>query len=62
MCVVPKLSGRKLKGARKGLAASHCKLGKVVRKGRGAKHVVAQSPKAGKTLPAGSAVGVTLDG
>ncbi len=59
-CVVPKLGGRKLKGVRKGLGATHCKLGKVTRKKRGANRVVAQSPKPGTTLPAGSQVGVTL--
>jgi hypothetical protein len=60
-CVVPKLSGRKLKGARKALGKKHCKLGKVKRrKGRGPKAVVAQQPKPGKTLPADTKVNVTL--
>lgn len=59
-CVVPKLAGRKLKGARKALSKAHCKLGKVHRKDPGAKHVVGQSPKPGKTRAAGSKVSVTL--
>lgn len=59
-CVVPKLGGRKLKGARKGLGAAHCKLGNVTRRKRGAKRVVSQSPKPGRALPAGSPVSVTL--
>lgn len=59
-CVVPKLAGRKLKGARKALGRAHCKLGKVHRKQPDAKHVVGQHPKPGKTRAAGSKVSVTL--
>ena len=59
-CQVPKLAGKKLKGARKALAAAHCKLGKVTRAGRKATKVAGQSPKPGTTRPAGSAVNVSL--
>ena len=59
-CHVPRLGGRKLKGARKALGKANCKLGRVRRKDRDSKHVVAQSPKPGASLPAGSKVNVTL--
>lgn len=61
-CVVPNLSGRKLKGARKALRNKSCKVGKVTRRTPRAKKVVAQSPKPGKKLPAGTKVNVTLGG
>jgi hypothetical protein len=61
-CVVPKLTGLKLKGVRKALGASKCKLGTVHRKKgrRPATKVVGQRPKRGSAFPAGSAVNVTL--
>lgn len=59
-CVVPKLGGRKLKGARRALRRAHCKLGEVHRIQLDAKHVVGQNPKPGKTRAAGSKVSVTL--
>lgn len=61
-CKVPNLRGRKLKAARKLLLKRGCKLGNVKRKSRKAKKVVAQKPKPGKTLPAGTKVNVTLGG
>lgn len=59
-CVVPKLSGRKLKGARKVARRGGCKIGTVSGEKRGPAKVVAQHPKVGKVLPAGSTVNVTL--
>jgi hypothetical protein len=62
-CTVPNLNGKKLKGAKKRLKAANCKLGKVHhKKGVTAKKgkVVKQGPKAGKQLPAGSKVNLTL--
>jgi PASTA domain len=57
-CVVPKLTGKKLKAARKRLRKTGCKLGKVKgRKGRSVK-IRSQSPKAGKVLLPGSKVNV----
>ncbi|MGN6662923.1 MAG: PASTA domain-containing protein [Solirubrobacterales bacterium] len=62
-CVVPKLSGKKLKAAKKKLRKASCKLGKVKREkgvtGKTGK-VVKQSPKPGKQLAPGSKVKVTL--
>ena len=62
-CVVPSLSGKKLKAAKKKLKKADCKLGKVTKKdgatGKTGK-VKKQSPKAGKSLTAGSKVAVTL--
>jgi len=59
-CLVPKLTGKKLKGARKALAAARCKLGKVARAFPKAGKVTRQSPKSGTTKPAGSTVNVSL--
>jgi hypothetical protein len=59
-CRVPKLAGKKLKGARKALAQANCKLGKVTRARRKATKVAGQSPKAGTAKPAGSSVNVSL--
>ncbi|MET0559094.1 MAG: PASTA domain-containing protein [Solirubrobacterales bacterium] len=59
-CLVPKLTGKKLKGARKALAAAKCKLGKVTRTSRKASKVAGQSPKPGATKTAGAAVNVSL--
>lgn len=63
-CVIPKkLRGKRLKRAKKALRAAHCKPGKVihrnnakVKKGR----VVRTSKKAGKSLPAGTKVNLTV--
>jgi PASTA domain-containing protein len=55
-CDVPKLKGRSVKAARKAIRAAGCVPGKVKGHGR----VVRQSPKAGKQLPAGSAVSIKL--
>jgi PASTA domain len=62
-CNVPKLTGKKLKAAKKGLTRAACKLGKVTqKKGATARtgKVVKQNPKMGKVLPAGSKVSVRL--
>jgi len=64
-CIVPKLIGKKLKAAKKGLTKTDCKLGKVTKKkGVTAKtgKVKKQNPKAGKVLPPGSKVNVKLGG
>ncbi len=62
-CTVPKLTGKKLKVAKKKLAVANCSLGKVTKK-EGPKaavgKVVAQGKKPGTELSAGSAVKVTL--
>lgn len=62
-CVVPKLRGRGLKGAKKALRAAHCKPGKVTRrysrkikKGK----VIRTGRRAGKVLPANSEVNLTV--
>jgi hypothetical protein len=63
-CVVPKLTGKSLKVAKKKLRAAHCKVGKVHRR-KGPKRrrgkAVHQSIKPGKVRPAGTKVAVTLD-
>jgi hypothetical protein len=62
-CLVPKLKGKKLKGAKKRLRAAGCKPGNVRRKkGVTAKKgkVVRQGVKAGKQLAPGAKVGLTL--
>jgi PASTA domain len=59
-CVVPKLKGKTLSAAKTALKAAHCALGKVTPKGQTMGTVKKQSPKAGKVLPAGSKVNVTL--
>lgn len=62
-CLVPRLKGKKLKGARMSLAKAGCRLGKA-RKRRGATtrtgKVVGQSPKPGKLLALGAKVNVKL--
>jgi PASTA domain len=62
-CVVPSLTGKKLKAVRKALTRANCKLGKVTKKdgatGKTGK-VRRQGAKAGKSLTAGSTVAVTL--
>jgi len=62
-CVVPRLAGRKLKGAKKSIRKRDCLVGKVrKRKGVTAKtgRVVKQRPKPGKVLPPGTRVNVKL--
>jgi hypothetical protein len=62
-CVVPKLSGRKLKVAKKLVRRAGCKLGLVSTK-KGVRSAVAkvarQSPSAGKSVPAHTAVSLKL--
>lgn len=63
VCKVPNLKGKSLKGAKKALRAHHCKPGTVtIEADVTAKtgSVVKQSPKAGTTKRAESAVGVRL--
>jgi hypothetical protein len=57
-CVVPKLTGKKLRAARRKLKKAECKLGKV--KGDRSSAIVGQHPKPGKKLAPGSRVRVTL--
>jgi hypothetical protein len=61
-CRVPGLRGKTLAKARKALAAAHCKAGKISRKHTSGKpgRILAQKPKPGKDLPAGSAVALTV--
>jgi hypothetical protein len=62
-CVVPNVTGKKLKAAKKKIRAAHCKVGHVgKKKGVTVKSgkVVKQSPKRGKVLRAGSKVNVKL--
>jgi hypothetical protein len=62
-CTVPTLQGKKLKAAKKKIRAAGCKVGEVTkRKGTTAANgrVVAQGPKAGKVVAAGTVVRVTL--
>jgi hypothetical protein len=62
-CVVPKLSGRKLKVAKKLIRRAGCKVGLVSAK-KGVRSAVAkvarQSPSAGKSVPADTAVSLKL--
>jgi beta-lactam-binding protein with PASTA domain len=51
-----------MKAVRKALRNRGCKVGKVTRRSPQASRVVAQSPKAGKKLPAEAKVNVTLGG
>ncbi len=61
LCVVPKLTGKKLKAARTALRAAHCTLGAVKHKHAHAKKgkIIAQSPGRGHTLANGARVAVT---
>lgn len=62
-CVVPKLRGRGLKGAKKALRAALCKPGKVTRRYSGKVKkgkVVRTGRRAGKVLPAGTEVKLTV--
>ena len=57
-CVVPKLTGKKVKAARRKLKKAECKLGKV--RGDRSSAIVGQHPKPGKKLAPGSRVRVAL--
>lgn len=61
-CTVPKLRGKTLSAAKTRLKSHDCRLGRVkTRKSSGrAGRVLSQSPAAGKTLPDGSKVSVTV--
>jgi hypothetical protein len=62
-CVVPKLAGKKLKGAKKRIRKGGCRVGTVKKlEGATAKTgvVVKQTPKAGKVLAPGAKVNVKL--
>lgn len=63
-CVVPKLKGKTLKQIKRSLKKAHCRLGKVKRvkakKKQQKGKVLAQKRKAGKRLPAGTRVPVTV--
>lgn len=62
-CLVPKLSARNLKAAKKKLRKAGCKIGKVTKAGDATAKtgkVAAQHPPAGKLLAPGSTVKVTL--
>jgi hypothetical protein len=63
MCVVPNLKGKKLKVARERVKKSACVMG-LVRKQQGATartgRIVKQRPKAGRTVPGGTKITVTL--
>lgn len=61
-CVVPNLKGKKLKGARKALTRSGCKLGPVRRAPKAGKNakVIKQDIATGKTRAPGAKVGVKL--
>jgi hypothetical protein len=62
-CTVPKLKGKKLKGAKTVLAKADCKIGKVKKLGEATAKtgkVKKQSPKPGKILAPGSKVNVKL--
>lgn len=64
-CVVPRMTGKTLKAAKKQLKKADCELGKVTKKkGAGAKNdkVVRQKPKVGTVRAPGSKVGVVLGG
>jgi hypothetical protein len=62
-CIVPKLRGRRLRGARKALRKGHCKLGRVTRRKarrrlRG--RVIRQRPRAGAKRRRGFKVAVVV--
>jgi subtilisin family serine protease len=62
-CKVPDLLGRKLRAVKRALRNHDCRLGTVTRKAgatRKAGRVERQNPRAGRTLPLGSKVKVTL--
>jgi len=62
-CHVPKVVGKKLAAAKSRIKAAHCRVGKITKKKSSRKkkgRVLSQSPKPGKTLPAGSKVKLTV--
>ena len=62
-CKVPKVVGLKLAKAKAKIVRAHCKVGKVRKKSSSRRKkgkVIAQKPKAGKTLAAGSRVALTV--
>jgi hypothetical protein len=59
-CIVPRLKGRSVEGARRALANLHCKLGRVSHFSTRGLVVVAQTVPAGHKMPEGTAVGVRL--
>jgi PASTA domain-containing protein len=61
-CVVPKLTGKTLKKARKALRRAHCRLGTVTRRGDGPPGRVRRSrPKAGAVRPRDATVDVVVN-
>jgi PASTA domain len=64
-CVVPRVVGKSLAKAWRQVVAAHCRLGNV-RRVRSTKRrrgrVLRQSPSAGKLLPSGSRVNLTVSG
>ena len=62
-CVVPRLLGKKLRGARLALKAAGCRLGTIKQRHAGPRRrgrVIRQSLRTGATRPAGAAVAVTI--
>jgi hypothetical protein len=62
VCVVPRLTGKRLAGARRSIRAAHCAMGRVRRlaspKPRG--RVIAQGPRPGLRRPAGTKVNLVV--
>lgn len=64
-CIVPKLAGKKLKGAKKRIRKAGCRVGRVKFLGEATAktgRVVKQRPKAGKVLAPGAKVHLKLNG
>lgn len=59
-CVVPRLRGLSVAGARRRLRRANCRLGRVRGHRRGGARVVGQSPRRGAVLTAGARVGVRV--
>jgi len=62
ICLVPKLKGKTLAGAKSALTQANCKVGKVTRKYAKAKkgRVISQRPKPGTNLAAGAKVNLVV--
>ena len=62
VCIVPRLKGKRLAGARRSIRAAHCAMGRVrrvpSRKARG--RVLAQGPRPGLRRPAGTKVNLVV--